>query len=96
MKTKTVTEIEYHELEDLVKEKLGYKNYSFVAVEECGNDSSHEFTVEKGFEDSEYDKEQIEKWEKGEFVQFSNHVILNKLCMEGHIPAGNYIVQVCW
>lgn len=96
MKIKTITEITYDELEKLVKEKLGYKDYNFGAVQECGNDSSHQFTVEKEFEDEEYDQETIEQWEKGEFVNYSNGIILNKLCKEGHIPEGNYLVTVCW
>jgi len=96
MKTKTIIEIDYHELEKLVKEKLGYKEYDFVAVEECGNSSSHEFDVSNEFEDAEYDEQDIAKWEKGEFVHYSNGTVLNQLCRKGYIPAGEYLVNVFW
>jgi hypothetical protein len=94
MKKKTIIEIDYNELEDLVREHLGFKKYSFVATEECSNDSSHEFDVD-GILDK-WDKLELEKWPKGKAPQYSNRVILNALCEAGHIEAGEYLVTVCW
>jgi len=94
MKKKSIIEISYKELEKLVKEKLGYKNYCFVAVEECGNDSDHQFDVDGEIDD--FDLEDIKSWEEGKFVNYSNGIILNKLCADGHIEKGDYVVTVCW
>ncbi len=94
MKTKTVTEIDYRELETLVEEKLGFKDYSFVATEECGNDSTHEFSV-NGVLDV-WEEGYVKEWERGEQPLYTNGAILNKLCQKGFIPKGEYLVGVCW
>jgi len=43
MKTKTVTTIEYHELDELVKKYFPECNYEFVADEEAHNDNVYAF-----------------------------------------------------
>jgi hypothetical protein len=99
MKKKTVTELDYKELETLVKKHLGFAEYNFVAVEECGNNSSHEFTVDEGegnWFDAEEHAEDIAEWTAGEFPRYTNGTILNELCIQGHIEPGEYIVTVCW
>lgn len=42
---KTVIEVDYGDLERFVKETYKQKEYSFVAAQECGNDSSHSFSI---------------------------------------------------
>lgn len=94
MKKKSIIEITDRELDNLVHDKLGYKEYEFVPVEECGNDSDHSFDV-----DGKLDKwglETLEKWKNGQFVHYSNGIVLNKLCADGHIEKGEYIVKVSW
>lgn len=90
----SIIKIDDDALDKLVFEKFGFKKYNFVAVQECGNDSAHAFNVNGHL--TEYDKKQLAKWEKGEFVHYSNRVILNALCFHGLIPAGEYLVKVCW
>jgi hypothetical protein len=94
MKRKSVISLSSSELDELVKKHLGYKDYDFVAVEECNNDSSHEFDV-----DGKVDtcgKSEIEKWKAGKGETFTNATILNELARLGHIEKGEYIVEVCW
>ena len=47
MRTETVTFMDYDELEEIVKKTYGAIPYEFIAAEECGNDSSHRFIVNK-------------------------------------------------
>jgi hypothetical protein len=69
--------------------------YSFVAIEQCGNDSSHEFYVDGKLDDS--DQEELDEWvESGGKKWIFNSAVLNDLCKQGIIPAGNYIVRVSW
>ena len=83
-----------NELDKLVQEKFGFNEYNFVPVEECGNDSNHSFDVDGKLDKS--DKKDLAKWEKGEFVHYSNGTILNALCFHGLIEPGEYIIEVFW
>ena len=44
MKTTTYIEMDYGEFEELVEKEYGAP-YSFVASEECGNDTDHSYTI---------------------------------------------------
>lgn len=101
MKKTTVIKMGYHELEALVHEKFGFKEYEFACVEECGNDSSHSFDVDGELD--KWDKETLDQWENGNpsmknkhFVHYSNGVILNALCFHEIIEPGEYIIRVSW
>lgn len=97
MKTETVTTIDYHEFETLVKKTYpGAKQYSFVATEECGNDSVHQFTID-GLEPlQDYDAKQIEKLETGEHIPYANYTIFQDLVNKEVLQPGSYLVEVCW
>lgn len=90
----TIISVDYNDLDDFVHEVLGFKKYEFVAVQECGNDSSHNFTINGNL--SKYDLEQIDKWKAGNFVHYSNHTILSYLCKEKYINPGKYLIFVYW
>jgi hypothetical protein len=92
--TKTINEIDYRDLDTFIQKEYGWKEYEFVAVEECSNDSYHSFDVDGNLDTC--DLSSIDKWKNGGFVHYSNHTIMNMLCRDGHIPAGNYIVSVSW
>lgn len=94
MKKKTIIEIDYNELEQLVYDKLGFKQYDFVCAQECGNDSSHSFVVDGKI--SKWDKENLDKWAEGKDMAYGNQTVLNALCAKGFIEAGEYIVSVYW
>ncbi len=99
MKKKNVIEITDRELDKLVKAHLGFSHYEFVPVEECGNDSAHQFSVvgkdDKWFYFNDHE-EIMAKWKAGGHVMFSNGNILNELCVRGVIEPGEYVVTVCW
>lgn len=110
MKTHTVHNVDYSDLEEFVTEQFGleptvteygsgYKHvepaYSFVAIEECGNDCSFNFVVSGII--SEYDRTDVEAWVESNGTEFiGNAQILDYLCWQGKIPAGNYNVSVSW
>jgi len=91
----TVRSIAYSDFEKLVKKVYKVKSYSFVATEECGNDSSHRFTAT-------HDVDQWHKDEMKEFIEedgsvcYRNPNIFNDLVARLEIPAGEYCVNVCW
>ena len=102
MQKKSVTELSYSELEDLAAKHLGLpksgKNeYSFVAVQECGNDSSHQFTVAPPSRGDEWVDKDIARIENDKFVKmYRNDVVLDLLCEKGVLEPGEYVVTVCW
>jgi hypothetical protein len=69
--------------------------YSFSATEECGNDVSIEFSVRAVL--SDYEREQISEFKATNGRSWiSNATLMDALCVEGVIPAGNYVVSVSW
>jgi|ERR1035437_137067 hypothetical protein len=97
-KTKTVIEVDYHDLNEeiakFLKSKdlpIGADGFECVVEEEWGNDSDHAFTLEKEQPD-EYD---MVKMKKGNY-QYKVGSILNWMCAEGVLAAGEYLVTVCW
>lgn len=94
MKTKLVVECDYSEIEALAEKHYGAKGYSFVAVQECGNDSSHSFSVTNKLD--KWEKAEAEKIRKGKIANYRNATLLNCLCADGFIEAGSYVVKVCW
>jgi hypothetical protein len=52
-------EVSYHAFEDFVKKCYPFiEHYDFPCVQECGNDSSHTFFV---------DKEKLDKWQQADW-----------------------------
>lgn len=88
--TKTTHHINYSDLERFVSETYGLKDYSFVDVQECDNDTSHEFSVPSKYADPQ----RVEGVRAG--TVRSNWDLLELLHKDGHIPAGNYVVRVSW
>lgn len=89
MKKITYIEMDYHEFDELVKEKYGIET-EFVANQEANNDSEYSFNVDGKLSDY-----QREDWEEKNF-QYGNGLLLNKLCEDGHIEPGKYLITVCW
>ena len=98
MKTKTYYEVDYNDLEEFIRTVTGH-DYEIVCNEESSNDSSKTYSV-TGFK-SDYEKQyKLPNW-----VEFKNTgrnkifmlgTILNGLAEDGHIPMGEYIVDICW
>lgn len=79
---KTTISVEYGDLEKLIDEVYDM-NYQFVAEQEANNYSSYEFTVTGEVDDKEL-------WPN------SPEVMLNRLCKDGHIESGEYVIRVSW
>lgn len=92
--TETIHKVDSYDLEEFIEKVTGH-TYEIVASEEWSNDSQHRFTVE-----AKLDKWNKEDWNTfkatGEAECYRLRAILNGLCADGHIPAGNYLVTVCW
>lgn len=93
--TRTVTEVDYNDLDSFVQKTYGWKDYEFVSVEECGNDSDHLFQNTDGNLD-QWDLEAIEHWNTKGHRMYSNGAVLKKLVADGHLSAGDILVRVCW
>lgn len=100
MKTtkKTILEVDYNELDKSINEFLKEKGikgeFEVVADEELNNDSQKSFLVD-GKEDEFFLKYDLPDIKKGKF-SFKTGTILNWMCIEGKIEAGEYIVDICW
>lgn len=92
----SLTEVGYKDVERLVKEKYpSLSEYSYAAVQVCGNDERHAYSLTGKLDKYEQEKWQAVVAEQG-LCEYANDVILNKLCADGHIPAGEYEVVVSW
>ena len=92
---KTIISVNNRELEKLAKQIYNLKSYSFVEVEECGNDSSHSFYVDGDIDP--LDQADFVKIKNGEEVpKYCNMLLLNILCADGHIEKGEYVIKVSW
>lgn len=97
MKKVSVIEIEYHELEEIVKRVYGATKYSFVATEECGNDSNHTFEVNEKEPLDEFETEDIAEFiEKKGLKTYVNYTLFKDLVNRGELEPGQYLVNVCW
>jgi len=102
----TVNFIDYHEIQKLVYDNFGIGNtgnkyhhaYEFCAVQKCGNDSVHLFAgVIDAIDDEDYYEKSICQFLKdGTPGELTNYEVLCLLCRRDLIPAGDYLVHVCW
>lgn len=95
----TISKIDYWDFESFVKEKYPeLSEYDFVMVQECCNDTDHEFNVSAN--EKPFDGYDLKHWE--EFIEskgtktYYNHLLFRKLVLDGHIMPGNYLVNVSW
>lgn len=93
-KQKTYYEVTYHDLEDFARPIYNLINYEFAAVEECGNSSNFTYDID-GKIDS-YLETGVQSIRNGSVPLYSNRLLLNLLCKDGHIPPGNYLISVFW
>jgi hypothetical protein len=86
--------VDHNDLEKFILQCTGHE-YECLSGEEWGNDSQHRFTVESKM--NEYD---IEEWEtfklNGSTECFKLGYILDGLCKDGFLKAGNYLITVSW
>lgn len=90
-------EVEYGDFEALVMETYDLDEWSFVADIECGNDSSHDFTIDEDDTVSPWDKDKIRKFiESNGTTGYMTQALLADMHNKGLISPGNYLIQVCW
>jgi hypothetical protein len=97
IRTKVIHEVEYNELERLVRETYKH-DFSFVADQELSNDSSKTFNGIDGVRDdsSDWDVNRWKKWVEDGCYSCMSRDILNDLAGRGLIPPGDYVIQVSW
>lgn len=94
VRTETVGYIDYDDLNDYVRRVYPFlKNYHFVAVQECGNDTDHRF--EAGGWDPNLDEAEWAEARRNGFI-YTNSLLLDRLAYDGHISPGTYVVRVSW
>lgn len=94
---KVFIKVSYSDVEAMAEKVYGLdrEKYSFVAVQECGNDEEHSFKVDGQI--TKYDEANAMLIRKGLDVPlYSNNILLNCLCADGFIEPGQYLVKVCW
>jgi hypothetical protein len=84
--------VDYSDFEELVQEVYG-QEYSFIEDVESGDDSSHSFREITG-EVKEYAEKSLAKFKEFGQYCFLARTLLQDLCRQGHIEAGNYLIDV--
>ena len=93
-KTELIHTVDYGELERFF-ESVYKIEFEFVADQECGNDSTHRFRPTG--EMCSYDKEHIKEWiDSGGINCYMTPSLLDDCVRQKLIPAGTYLVEVCW
>lgn len=95
MKKLEVVLMDYGELEDLVREHTGLKEFVPVADFEWGNDSFYLFQDVKR-DPNATGLNRVEESIAKDRILFSPLGVMNWLCMHAHIEPGNYLVSVSW
>lgn len=78
--------------------------WSFVASEECGNDSEHQMTAQTPADLLSFEREELDAFRAGTLKDYmgrpldwpGTQVVLSDLVGKGVIPAGDYLIRVCW
>lgn len=92
--TKTFIVVDYNDLDTFIREATGVKNYDFMSAEE-GPKDGYAHLVVTGDVDS-FDEERFKQFKSGRIDTYVTHIIMNKLCKEGAIPAGKYLIACFW
>ena len=95
--TKTVNEVDYDDVDQAIAEFLKSKGfdlgrrYECVCEEEWQNDMKKEWQIEPNLP-KDYD---LKRFAENNFG-FRTRTILDWMCADGLIPAGNYLIDVSW
>lgn len=95
MKKVSYIELDYGELEDLIKKTYGH-SYEFVAQEELMNDMSKTYSVKKEVLE-QWDQEDLDGFiTSGRIKNWRTHTILTDLANKGIIEEGDYLINISW
>ena len=94
-KSSAVIRVDYADLEQEVLAAYGHE-WSFVADEECGNDTTRAFDGIDGGEMDAYDRDKLDRFITTGEGQFLARLLLDDLVRTGRIAPGDYIIDVSW
>ena len=96
MKKEEITKINYAELEQIINKTFNVTGYEFVPVQECENDSTHLFVINKIEPLNKWDTDTLKEFisENG-FAPYANYVLFQELVNRGVLSIGQYLV-VSW
>lgn len=93
--TETVIRVEYYDLDSFIQQ-ITNQDFECVAIEEWENDSEHRFIVSGKLTTMDLNSWGLFKTGKLSGGVMPVYCILNGLCLDGHIPAGTYLIRVSW
>jgi hypothetical protein len=82
------------EVEKLLKEHYNI-DWEIVPAEELSNGTSLDYDIDAE-PLSEYDLKAFEEIKAGGFRRYQTRMLMNKLCIDGYIESGNYIIDCSW
>lgn len=91
----TYFKVDYHDLEDFVCKAYGLDEWSVVADQEEGNDTSVTVSATKNSL-SKYDRDRLGKFLSGNDPGWMLHVLMNDMADRDLIPEGSYLVRISW
>ena len=86
-------EVDFVDLESFIQDKLGF-HYEIQCSEEMGNDTQRSIGVD-GIID-EWGERKLTSLKGGKMEYFALTSIMNKLCLDGYILKGDYLIRICW
>ncbi len=94
-KQRTVISGDYNDLEEIVMKHYG-REWSLVADQEMGNDSTFEAKITKDEALDEYELEDIAEFKATGESQYLAPVIMQDLCNAGLLEPGEYTIRISW
>ena len=92
---KTYIEMEYRELDELIKKTYGHE-YEFVCYEELGNGVDKSFTVKAEILDGWAQADLDGFIATGKIGRWRTHTLLTDMVNRGILKPGNYLIEVFW
>jgi len=92
--TRTFIVVDYNDLDTFIREATGVKDYEFMAAEE-GPKDGYDHLIVTGDLDT-FEEERFKQFKAGRIRTYITQIIMNKLCKEGMVPAGKYLVACFW
>ena len=89
---KVMIKCDYHDLNEFIKNELKLPQFEFIADEELNNDSTWTTNVRP----EEMDYKEFIAILRGGSTMYQSGALMNQLCFEGKLEAGEYAVDICW
>jgi|SRR5579859_1480941 len=93
--TRTYQTVDYNDLETFIRQETNNKNCELVCSEEWSNDSYYYIGV-KNQALSDYEQQVFNAFQAGKEKDYVLRIVMQKLCLDGKIPAGDYLIHVSW